>query len=188
MAIYRRCQSGDTPRSARLFACMSRSENDFGLRTKIAPRHLSWQGIDMTKSAQQIIDALGLAPHPEGGHYAETWREDGPGRASGTAIYFLLTGDQTNHWHKVDAAEIWHFYAGAPLILSLSETAVGPASDHSLGPDLGAGQRPQVIVPPNWWQKARSTGDWTLVGCTVSPGFEFDSYVLADPGFDIPRA
>ena len=138
-------------------------------------------------TAQEIIALLDMMAHPEGGHYVETWRAEGPGRAAGTSIYFLLQGHENNHWHKVDAAEIWHFYAGAPLILSLSETAQGPADDHLLGNDLAAGARPQVIVPPHHWQMAQCTGAWTLVGCTVSPGFEFDSYILADPGFDIPR-
>lgn len=139
-------------------------------------------------NAQDIIATLNMAPHPEGGHYVETWRADGPGRATGTAIYFLLQGNEDNHWHKVDAAEIWHYYAGSPLVLQLSDTDQGPYAAHLLGPDLGAGQRPQVIVPGTCWQKARCTGDWTLVGCTVSPGFEFDSYTLAPPGFDIPSA
>ncbi|WP_371223896.1 cupin domain-containing protein [Roseovarius sp. 2305UL8-3] len=142
----------------------------------------------MTQTADQIISKLGLQPHPEGGHYVETWRAEGPGRPAGTAICFLLKGAENNHWHKVDAAEIWHFYAGDPLVLSLSETDEGPAQDHLLGPDLSANQCPQVIVPAGHWQKARCTGDWTLVGCTVSPGFQFESFVLAEPGFDIPQA
>jgi len=141
----------------------------------------------MTQTADDIIAALGLHPHPEGGHYVETWVAEGAGRPAGTSIYFLLQGDEINHWHKVDAAEIWHYYAGAPLVLSLSEGAEGPASDHMLGPDLPSGARPQVIVPPGHWQKAHCTGAWTLVGCTVSPGFQFDHFELAPPGFDIPR-
>ena len=138
-------------------------------------------------TAKDIIAALGLAPHPEGGFFRETWRADGPGRAAGTAIYFLLRGEDDNRWHQVDAAEIWHFYAGAPLILSLSETDEGPAVDHMLGADLQQGECPQVIVPPGFWQKARCTGDYTLVGCTVSPGFEFDHFKIAPEDFDIPR-
>ena len=138
-------------------------------------------------TADQIIETLGLTPHPEGGHYAETWRAANPGRASGTAIYFLLQRGEVSHWHTVDAAEIWHFYAGEPLILSLSGTNTGPATDHTLGPNLTAGQRPQILVPPGHWQSARTTGDFTLVGATVSPGFEFDAFHLAPPGFDIPR-
>ena len=138
-------------------------------------------------TADQIIAHLGLLPHPEGGFYRETWRADGAGRPTGTSIYFLLRGGEDNHWHKVDAVEIWHYYAGAPLVLSLSADEAGPASDHVLGPDLQTGAAPQIIVPEHHWQKARSTGDYTLVGCTVSPGFDFSGFVLAPPGFDIPR-
>ncbi|KPA22755.1 hypothetical protein shim_10430 [Shimia sp. SK013] len=140
-------------------------------------------------TADQIIAQLNLAPHPEGGHYRQTWIADAPDgtRPAGTAIYFLLKAGEASHWHRVDATEIWHFYAGAPLILSLSETDAGPAKDHTLGPDLTIGQLPQLIVPENHWQAARTTGDWTLVGCTVSPAFQFDGFTLAAPGFDIPR-
>lgn len=140
-------------------------------------------------TADQIIAQLNLAPHPEGGHYRQTWIADAPEgtRPAGTAIYFLLKAGEVSHWHRVDAAEIWHYYAGAPLILSLSETGAGPAQDLTLGPDLAAGQLPQHIVPPHHWQAARSTGDWTLVGCTVSPAFQFEGFELAAPGFDIPR-
>lgn len=139
-------------------------------------------------TADQIIDLLGLVPHPEGGYYVETWRARAPegGRPAGTAIYFLLKAGQTSHWHRVDAAEIWHHYAGAPLTLKLAQTEAGPALSVTLGPDLEAGQRPQGIVPTKWWQSAETTGDWTLVGCTVSPGFQFDGFELAAPGFDIP--
>ena len=136
----------------------------------------------------EIIEKLGLAPHPEGGWFRQTWiAEDGP-RPSGTCIYFLLQAGERSHWHKVDAVEIWHFYAGAPLILSISETEAGPAKDHILGPELSAGQFPQLIVPTDHWQAARSTGDYTLVGCTVSPGFQFEGFTLATPDFDIPKA
>ncbi|MBO9408747.1 cupin domain-containing protein [Shimia sp. R9_1] len=140
-------------------------------------------------TADQIIAQLNLAPHPEGGHYRQTWIADAPEgtRPAGTAIYFLLKAGEVSHWHRVDAAEIWHYYAGAPLILSLAETDAGPAQDLTLGPDLAAGQLPQHIVPPHHWQAARSTGEWTLVGCTVSPAFQFDGFELAAPGFDIPR-
>ncbi len=141
-------------------------------------------------TADQIIKQLNLAPHPEGGHYRQTWiaESDDGARPAGTAIYFLLKAGETSHWHRVDAAEIWHYYAGAPLILSLAETDQGPATDHVLGPDLATGQFPQLIVPRDHWQAARSTGDWTLVGCTVSPAFQFEGFELAAPGFDIPRA
>lgn len=137
----------------------------------------------------QIIARLNLAPHPEGGHYRQTWIADGAeGRAAGTCIYFLLKTGEVSHWHRVDAVEIWHYYAGAPLILSMAETEAGPAHDHLLGPDLAAGQAPQIIVPAHHWQGARTTGAYTLVGCTVSPGFQFSGFELAAPGFDIPRA
>ena len=138
-------------------------------------------------TADEIIAKLDLKPHPEGGHYKETWVADNAGRACGTAIYFLLKAGERSHWHKVDAVEIWHFYAGAPLILSISETKAGPAKDHILGPDLSAGQSPQLIVQTDHWQAARSTGDLTLVGCTVSPGFQFEGFTLAPPDFDIPK-
>lgn len=140
-------------------------------------------------TADQIIETLNLAPHPEGGHYRQTWiaEASGASRPAGTAIYFLLKAGERSHWHRVDAVEIWHHYAGAPLILSLAETEAGPASDHLLGPDLAAGAHPQVIVPKDHWQAARSTGDWTLVGCTVSPAFHFDGFELAPASFDIPK-
>lgn len=139
-------------------------------------------------NAADLIARLGLAPHPEGGWYRETWAGPGDDRPSGTAILFLLQACEVSHWHKVDAAEIWLFHAGAPLILSTAETAAGPAQDRTLGPAVLAGQHPQLIVPPDHWQAARSTGDWTLVSCTVSPGFRFAGFTLAPPGFDIPRA
>ena len=138
-------------------------------------------------TAEDIIDRLGLSPHPEGGHYRQTWvAESGGARPAGTCIYFLLRAGEKSHWHRVDAAEIWHFYAGAPLVLSIAGTEAGPATEHRLGPDLRAGETPQVIVPVGYWQAARTTGDWTLVGCTVSPGFRFEVFELAPPGFEIP--
>jgi hypothetical protein len=138
-------------------------------------------------TAGQIIAQLDLAPHPEGGYYRQTWIADNADRATGTCIYFLLKAGQESHWHAVDAVEIWHFYAGAPLILSLAPSLEGPATDHMLGPDLAQGELPQAIVPEGHWQKAATTGDWTLVGCTVSPGFQFEGFTLAEPGVDIPH-
>ncbi|WP_299933113.1 cupin domain-containing protein [uncultured Pelagimonas sp.] len=138
-------------------------------------------------TADEIIAQLQLAPHPEGGHYRQTWianAADGE-RPAGTCIYFLLKSGESSHWHRVDAVEIWHYYAGAPLILSMADTDTGPRKDHVLGPDLLAGQNPQLIVPKDHWQAARTTGDWTLVGCTVSPAFQFAGFDLAPPGFDI---
>lgn len=138
-------------------------------------------------TADQIITQLDLQPHPEGGYYRQTWIAENSGRPTGTCIYFLLKQGQSSRWHHVDAVEIWHYYAGAPLILSMAATDAGPAQDLLLGPDLASGQAPQLIVPEGHWQAARTTGEWTLVGCTVSPGFSFDGFTLAAPGFDIPR-
>jgi uncharacterized protein len=135
-------------------------------------------------NAEAIVETLGLAPHPEGGWYRETWRHAPPdgSRGAGTAIYFLLTRDRASHWHRVDAAEIWHFYAGAPLELSIAQDGSAGVR-HLLGVDLAAGERPQLVVPANAWQSARTLGEWTLVGCTVSPAFEFARFELAAPGW-----
>lgn len=135
-------------------------------------------------TADWIIAELGLQRHPEGGWYRQTWVADGEGRPSGTCIYFLLREGERSHWHRVDAVEIWHFYAGAPLILRMAEADRAEAM--VLGPNMEKGERPQGVVPANWWQSAETTGDWTLVGCTVSPGFRFEGFELAPPGFDIP--
>ena len=137
-------------------------------------------------TADDIIARLQLAPHPEGGHYRQTWIADNHGRPTGTCIYFLLAEGERSHWHKVDATEIWLYHSGAPLVLSISAFDDGPATDHVLGPDLTTAA-PQIIVPENHWQTARSTGDYTLVSCTVSPGFDFAGFTLAPSGFDIPR-
>jgi len=130
----------------------------------------------MRTSAADIIRLLDLQPHPEGGHYRETFRDSRTveGRSVGTAIYFLLAAGERSHWHRVDAAEIWHFHAGAPLALEIEGQGVV-----TLGVDLAAGQRPQAVVPTGAWQAARTLGDWTLVGCTVAPGFEFAGFELA---------
>ena len=135
--------------------------------------------------ADQIIALLGLEPHPEGGYFRETFR-DGPDsgqRAFSTAIYFLLKEGQISRWHRVDAAEVWHWYAGAPLELGLAPKG-GPESIVQLGSDLLAGERPQAVVPAAYWQRARSLGAWTLVGCTVAPGFDFAGFELAAIDFD----
>jgi len=139
-------------------------------------------------TADDIIAKLQLQPHPEGGFYRQTWIADAPDgeRPAGTAIYFLLRDGGASHWHKVDASEIWLWHAGAPLILSVSETDEGPATDMTLSGDLSIGL-PQGVVPKDWWQAARTTGDWTLVSCTVSPAFQFAGFELASPDFDIPR-
>jgi predicted cupin superfamily sugar epimerase len=135
-------------------------------------------------AARQIIETLDMQPHPEGGWYCETFRdvEGATGRAQSTAIYYLLAAGQTSHWHRVDAIEIWHWHAGAPLLLSVSEDG-HTSREIALGSDLRAGERPQGIVPRHAWQAARSTGDWTLVGCTVAPGFEFEGFEMAPPGW-----
>lgn len=141
---------------------------------------------DTAMTADQIIAHLDLAPHPEGGHYRQTWVAPNEGRPTGTCIYFLLKEGEQSRWHRVDATEIWLFHAGAPLELDMAETDEGPAWTHLLTPDLSQGA-PQIIVPENHWQAARSTGSYTLVSCTVSPGFLFEGFTLAAPGFDIPR-
>ncbi|MEZ5803278.1 MAG: cupin domain-containing protein [Rhizobiaceae bacterium] len=134
-------------------------------------------------NASEIIALLGMKRHPEGGWYAETFRDEAGGeRGHSTAIYFLLEAGDRSHWHRVaDAAEVWHHYAGAPLELQVAKHDAGPLVRHILGIDLTAGERPQFVVPAGWWQAARSLGDWTLVGCTVSPGFSFSSFELAPP-------
>lgn len=134
--------------------------------------------------AEAIIRRLELQPHPEGGWYRQTWI--GPevaGRASGTAILFLLQAGEQSHWHRVDADEIWLWHAGAPLLLSLGETR---AREVRLGPDVLGDEVVQAVVPAGWWQAARSTGAWTLVSCTVSPGFRFEGFELAPPGWKLP--
>jgi hypothetical protein len=135
--------------------------------------------------ADDIIRTLDLRPHPEGGHYCETWRPStGPdARPVGTAIYFLLRAGERSHWHRVDAAEIWHHYAGSALTLSIAEDAGHPVREHVLGTDLAAGERPQIIVPAGAWQAAEPRGPWVLVGCTVAPGFEFEHFELAPPAW-----
>lgn len=135
-------------------------------------------------SPDAIIRALDLKPHPEGGHYRETFRDTPPGGGRGamTAIYYLLQAGEVSAWHRVDAAEIWHFHAGSPLRLSLSRD--GRSSETvDLGPDVTAGERPQAVVPPSCWQSATSLGAWTLVGCTVGPAFEFSGFELAPRGW-----
>lgn len=137
--------------------------------------------------AAAIIRHLGLMPHPEGGHYRQIWA--GPmvaGRASGTVILFLLAAGQRSHWHRVDADEIWHFHAGAPLVLRVSEHDAGPARSMRLGPQVLGGDVAVAIVTAQHWQAAETTGGWSLVSCTVSPGFRFDGFAVAPPGFDIP--
>jgi uncharacterized protein len=139
--------------------------------------------------ADQIIAALGLAPHPEGGYFRETFRDPEPagGRAHSTAIYFLLKAGEVSRWHRVDAVEMWHWHAGAPMLLAIAPPE-GAAQTLRLGPAVLDGERPQGMVPSGHWQQAWSLGSWTLVGCTVSPGFEFRGFELAPPGFEPGRA
>jgi predicted cupin superfamily sugar epimerase len=135
-------------------------------------------------AAAEIIALLDLKPHPEGGHYRETFRDadvDAGGRSRSTAIYFLLARGERSHWHRVDAVEVWHYYAGDALTLRIADDR-GQRSI-KLGADLAAGEVPQAIVPAHAWQAAESTGDWTLVGCTVAPGFEFGKFELAPKDF-----
>ncbi len=135
-------------------------------------------------TAAEVIARLDLAPHPEGGHFRETFRDsrcDAQGRAASTAIYFLLARGERSHWHRIDAVETWHFYAGDPLTLQIADASGLRAV--RLGPDLAAGEIPQAVVPARAWQAAESLGEWTLVGCTVAPGFVFAAFELAPPGW-----
>ena len=140
----------------------------------------------MRNGADRLIELLDLKPHPEGGYFRETFRDCGlapadqdtdQGRGHSTAIYFLLRAGEMSRWHRVDAAEVWHFYRGAPLELSIGRRT------YILGPDIDQAQVPQIVVPAGAWQAARSLGDYTLVGCTVAPGFSFEHFELAPEGF-----
>lgn len=140
-------------------------------------------------SAREIIALLGLAPHPEGGHYRETFRDPqtDDGRARSTAIYFLLSEGEISHWHRVDAAEQWHWYGGAALELRIADEN-GKAEIRHLGGDLAAGERPQAVVPAGAWQSAKSLGAFTLAGCAVAPGFEFAAFELAPKDWEPGQA
>jgi predicted cupin superfamily sugar epimerase len=139
-------------------------------------------------TAAEIVARLDLKPHPEGGHFRETFRDshcNTQGRTASTAIYFLLARGERSHWHRIDAVETWHFYAGDPVRLEIADDS--GIRTVQLGPDILADEQPQAIVPPRAWQAAESTGEWTLVGCTVAPGFEFAQFELAPPGWSPPR-
>ena len=143
-------------------------------------------GYSMTmQDAHALIEALGLAPHPEGGWYRETWRAEAPdgGRGCATAIHFLLEKGQSSHWHRVDATEFWLFHAGSPLLLELAANAAGPVETVRLGPDILAREVPQLRIPPDHWQAARADRGWALVSCIVAPAFEFAGFELAPPGW-----
>jgi len=137
----------------------------------------------LVPTAADIIARLDLKPHPEGGYFRETFRDtrhDANGRSVSTAIFFLLRRGERSRWHRIDAAEVWHFYAGSPLRLHIAGREGGQTIQ--LGPDVASGEIPQAIVPAQAWQAAESTGDWTLVGCTVAPGFDFATFELAPNG------
>jgi uncharacterized protein len=136
-------------------------------------------------TAANVIHLLELKPHPEGGHYRETLRDEmryGE-RSVSTAIYFLLAAGEVSHWHRIDSTEAWHWYAGAPLALSVYAEGQEVVIVR-VGMDLNAGERPQAFVPRGAWQSARSLGSWTLAGCTVAPGFLFDHFEMAPPGWE----
>lgn len=136
-------------------------------------------------TAAELIARLGLAPHPEGGWYRETWRAaEAPGeRGAGTSILFLLEAGQRSHWHRVDAAELWIFQAGSALTLSLAEGDAGPVDAVRIGLDLAAGEQPQFVVPPHHWQAAQAGDGWCLVACVVVPAFRFAGFQMAPPGW-----
>lgn len=140
---------------------------------------------DPTVTADELAEALQMQPHPEGGRYVETWRgpADGGGRATGTAIYFLLAVGERSHWHRVDADEVWCFHAGDPLAIEVAAAAGADVEQHVLGTAVADGERPQVVVPAGSWQSATSLGAWTLVSCVVTPGFEFEGFELAPDGW-----
>ena len=138
-------------------------------------------------SADEIVRTLSLERHPEGGYFRETFRDKPLGenidRSASTAILYLLAEDQVSHWHRIDSTEIWHWYAGAALQISIAEHEKASPKTEILGTEFFDNQLPQLIVPGGYWQSARSLGAWTLVGCTVAPGFEFENFELADPDF-----
>ncbi len=135
-------------------------------------------------TADELAETLGMRTHPEGGRYVESWRgPDAGGRATGTAIYFLLVAGERSHWHRVDADEIWLFHAGDPLTIENAASAGAAIERHVLGRSIADGERPQVVVPAGSWQSATPLGAWTLVSCVVTPGFEFDGFELAPDGW-----
>jgi uncharacterized protein len=137
------------------------------------------------KAAAEIIRLLNLEPHPEGGWYRQTFADvpDDGGRPHSTAIYYLLEGGIESKWHRVDAAEIWHWYGGATMVVTTSRDGRA-RSENRLGPHLASGERPQLVIPGYCWQSARSLGDWTLIGCTVAPGFQFSKFEMAPDGWE----
>ena len=142
---------------------------------------------DPSLDHREVIAALDLMPHPEGGHYRETWRDApaGGGRGAGTAILYLLGPGERSHWHRVDAAEAWHWHGGGALTLRLAAEG-RPVETRSLGPDLAAGQLPFALVPAGTWQAAAPLAGWVLCGCTVAPAFSFAGFEMAPPGWEPP--
>jgi predicted cupin superfamily sugar epimerase len=140
------------------------------------------------ETVEAIVRELGMQPHPEGGFFRETFRDavkDASGRAASTCIYYLLAAGQVSAWHRVDAVETWHYYAGAPLQLRLARPNGQKVHETLiLGPDVLARERPQIVIDRLWWQSAMSLGEWTLVGCTVAPGFEFAGFEMAPAGWE----
>ncbi len=141
---------------------------------------------DPSQPAFAVLNALGLSPHPEGGHYRELWRDQpaSGGRGVGTSILFLLAAGERSHWHRVDAAEIWLWHAGAPLRLGIAGDA--GRQEVRLGPDLAGGEALQAVVPAKAWQEAASLGAWSLVSCVVAPAFEFAGFEMAPPDWSPP--
>jgi len=138
---------------------------------------------------RDLIDSLGLARHPEGGWYRETWRAAPAGsqRSAGTSILFLLEARQRSHWHRVDATELWIFQAGHALTLSTADADTDAIHSVRLGADVRAGEQPQHVIAPGQWQSAQAGGGWCLVACVVVPGFSFEGFELAPPGWEPGR-
>jgi len=139
----------------------------------------------VSAEADFLIRELSLRPHPEGGFFREVFRDlrDNEGRSRSTAIYYLLRAGDITHWHRIDAFEVWHWYGGSPLELSIAPARGAPVR-HILGNAIVSGQRPQIVVPERSWQRAKALGDYTLAGCTVAPGFDFNTFELAPEGFE----
>ena len=139
----------------------------------------------MSTDASTVIQALGLARHPEGGWYRETWRAEAPDgtRSPATAVLYLLEQGQRSRWHKVDATEVWLFHAGSPLKLEIAASDSGPVVTTHLGADILAGEEPQIRIEPHQWQAAEADRGWGLISCIVVPGFEFDGFTMAPEGW-----
>ncbi len=128
-----------------------------------------------------LIQKFGMQPHPEGGHYAETFRDQSDERGTVSCIYFLLKAGEVSAWHRIDATEIWHFVDGAPLTLTLY-TEGGKPEERTLGNSIAQGEEPHIIIAPHEWQSARSNGAWTLISCIVAPAFNFEGFEMLKGG------